>query len=541
MKNFVSLFVILLVCISCWIPVASAQDIIPDPILRSRIQQTMSIGFADVTTVNILNLTQLTVGAPNIFMPSNPAKNLGGLEHATNLERLTVWYHDVSDLTPVGNLANLTSLTVIGNTISDLTPLKNLPELRTLALTANNIQAIPPLENLPNLKTLTLGGNNLGDNIKGLSTLTTLTELRLDDTGVQDIAPLRGLTNLEKLYLLDNQIIDISPLEGMTKLKELSLQNNQIRDISPLQRATELGIVYLEGNQIRDLSSLEEWNEQTRFVAGFAFFGGRLRFSRSHLGNYDTNPLSYPSIYTYLPALIDRYSQLFSGNVSYEFRVPTTLEVISGDGATVVSGEALPEPLIVKVQDEHEERFAGVPVTFAVTEGDGTVEPAETTALDPTYNLRDEEEGEAQTTFTAGESIGQQTVVATVTHEDTTLQVTFTINVQPGAIAAPTIATVDPPLPTTLPVRWAAPSYAVQSYEIRYRVADSEAWTVEVLEGTETLFTLPDLIPGTTYEWQVRAETEVGFAPWSPSGFATTGISAPTIATVDPPYPPRCP
>ena len=48
-------------------------------------------------------------------------------------------------------------------------------------------------------------------------------------------------------------------------------------------------------------------------------------------------------------------------------------------------------------------------------------------------------------------------------------------------------------------------------------------WTVEVLEGTETLFTLPDLIPGTTYEWQVRAETEVGFTPWSPSGFATTG------------------
>ena len=52
---------------------------------------------------------------------------------------------------------------------------------------------------------------------------------------------------------------------------------------------------------------------------------------------------------------------------------------------------------------------------------------------------------------------------------------------------------------------------------------DSEAWTVAVLEGTETLFTLPDLIPGTTYEWQVRAETEVGFTPWSPSGFATTG------------------
>ena len=63
----------------------------------------------------------------------------------------------------------------------------------------------------------------------------------------------------------------------------------------------------------------------------------------------------------------------------------------------------------------------------------------------------------------------------------------------------------------------------MQGYEIRYRVKDSEAWTDAGHEGAETLFTFTNLIPGTTYEWQMRAETEVGFTPWSPSGFATTG------------------
>ena len=516
MKNFVSLFVMLLVLIGCWIPVASAQEVVPDPILRSllgvRLDQ-LGIITGNLSPFTAAHLgdprfTELTIGASNILMPPDPVKNLVGLEHATNLERLTIWYHDVSDLTPVGNLPNLETLNVTGNNISDLTPLANLTNLESLSLGGNDLRAIPPLGNLTKLTTLIINLNpNLGDNIAGLGTLTALESLNMDTIGVRDI----------------------SPLKNLIMLKQLSLHNNQIRDISPLQDLTNVIRVTFQGNQIRDVSPIAGW--QSLKQEGFSIYP-LLRFASSawSVDSY-TNPLSYPSIYTHLPNIIAAHifpppvgQQLLRNyNVHYTDRVPTTFEVVSGDGQTVGVGEALPEPLVVKVLDGNEERFAGVPVTFAVTEGEGTVDPAETAALDPTYNLRDDEEGEAQTTFTAGESLGQQTVVATVTHEDMTFQVTFTINVQPGAIAAPTISTVDPPLPTSVSVRWTAPSYAVQGYELRYRIKDSEAWTDAGHEGTETLFTLTNLIPGTTYEWQLRAETEVGFTPWSPSGFATTG------------------
>lgn len=479
MKNFVSLFVMLLVCVGSWIPVASAQDeVVPDSILRFMVadelaNQNIIAGNALPFTADDMGdsrFTELTIGAWNIPVPPDPVKSLVGLEHATYLKTLTILYHDVSDLTPVGNLPNLETLNVINNNISDLTPLENLPELMTLVLTNNNIQAIPPLEKLPNLKTLTLGGNNLGDNIKGLSTLTTLTELRLDQTGVRDIAPLRGLTKLRVLEAQRNQIADISPLRNLKNLEELRLGDNQIRDISPLQDLTEVFVATFEGNQIRDISPIAGWKKIR--LKGSTL--NQLRFALYDFWtfkNIKVNPLSYSSIYTHLPNIMEAH--IFSGgpelwrahNVIYDFRAPTTLEVVSGDGQTVVSGEALPEPLVVRVLDENGDRFASVPVTFAVTEGEGTMDPAETATLDPTYNLRDDEEGEAQTTFTAGAVIGPQTVVATVIREgarsyqsvnsvvqetvafegSTTLQVTFTINVQPGAIAAPTISTVDPP------------------------------------------------------------------------------------------------
>ncbi len=532
MRRFISLFVMLLVFLSCWIPVASAQNVVfTDSALEATVRAELSIMHDNPIPVIWMNgLQTLTIGASDLREPATPIKNLVGLEHARNLTTLTVWHHDVSDLTPVGNLPLLTTINVLGNNVRDLTPLQNLTSLETLDVSLNDIQSIPSLGNLTLLKTLRISANrNLGDNIEGLSTLTALTELQIASIGVRDLQPLQALTNLESLYAMNNLITDISPLGDLTNLEQLWLRGNEIRDISPLRGATALKEIWLEGNEIRDVSPLTEFTALINLI-----FMGNVP-TTLHL----TNPLSYPSLYTHIPIIVERneviiYRPDWIWGISFASRVPTTLEIVSGDGQAVGPGEALPEALVVKVLDENGERFAGVPVTFAVTEGEGTVDPAETTALDPTYNLRDAEEGEVQTTFTPGKPLGQRTVVATVTHEETTLQATFTINVVPGALAAPTIAT-GAPLLTSLPVRWIAPSYALQGYELRYRVKDSEAWTDAGHEGTETRLTLTDLIPGTTYELQVRAKTEAGFSPWSPSGFGTTRIAAPMVTTVTPP------
>ena len=449
----------------------------------------LGLTFLDsITRTNILNLRTVD------YTPGSFIEDLTGLEYATNLQRIVLYNHKISDLTPLAGLTNLTYLALSGNEISDLTPLAGLTNLTYLALGRNEISDLSPLRNLTNLTELFIDEiPKLGANLAGLSSLTKLTNLSMYSINARDIQPLKGLTNLETLIAYDNQIRDLSPLRDLKNLRYLNIAANEIRDISPLTELT--------------------------FESLF-FRGGSLE---PHLRS---TLLSYPSLYTYLPTIRNNNPRLHVASFTFRppnSRVPATLERVSDDGQTVGLGESV--PLVVKVLDESGERFAGVPVVFTVTEGEGTLEPAEVAALDPTYTLRDDEEGEATTTFTPGRSLGQHTVVATVTHEETTLEVAFTINVLPGAAPpdAPTLATTGPALPTSLQVSWTAPVYAVEGYEFRYRVEGSEAWIDTAHEGTETSATLSDLIPGTTYEWQVRAQTSVGPGPWSAVNRGTTG------------------
>ena len=496
----------------CWISAVSAQNaVIPDENLKAELRTATSRGDAEFPIAVIAALTELSFGNRNKrgeVAPNNRVKDLTGLEHATNLTSLTIQDHDVSDLSPLAGLTNLKTLRLNFNSISDLSPLAGLTNLETLNLVDNNISDIRPLGNLTELTTLNLTRNSIST-IPPLGNLTKLTELRFARNSVRDIQGLKGLTNLAVLQASDNQIQDISPLQGLTALQQVILTKNKIRDISPIAGWTHLRVT-MPPSGLR--------NPILFFMRSGSFF---------YING--TNPLSYASIYKHMPTIISRNPVLetpiwLGGPFSdYPLRVPTTLESVSDAEHTVAHDESL--QLVVKVLDEDSIRFAGVPVVFAVTEGEGTLEPAAVAALDPTYTLRDDEEGEATTTFTPGRSLGQHTVVATVTHEETTLEVVFTINVLPGASPpdAPTLATTGPALPTSLQVSWTAPVYAVEGYEFRYRIEGSEAWIDTAHEGTETSTMLSDLIPGTTYEWQVRAQTSVGPGPWSAVNSGTTG------------------
>lgn len=73
-------------------------------------------------------------------------KDLTGIEHATNLERLIINDIDLSevDLSPLAGLSRLTTLQLSRTKISDLSPLVGL-QLRTASFSGNNISDISPL------------------------------------------------------------------------------------------------------------------------------------------------------------------------------------------------------------------------------------------------------------------------------------------------------------------------------------------------------------------------------------------------------------
>ena len=235
--------------------------------------------------------------------------------------------------------------------------------LRTAIETALKVVPGTPIApvQIENLSSLAVRETTIHD-LTGLELATNLTDLMLVENGLVDVSVLSDLPNLTKLNLGDNSISDLSPLVRLANLTELLLGNNNISDTSPLVESNGLGsgdTVYLRGN-----------------------------------------PLNYQSIYTYIPTLQSRGIK-----VEFDNRTPAPPLKISGDNQQGTPGAVLDQLFVVEVQDGTSTPFEGVPVTFTVTAGGGTVQP-ETVLTD--------QNGRAEATLTFGLKAATNTVDVSV-------------------------------------------------------------------------------------------------------------------------------
>ena len=364
---------------------------IPDPNLRAKIETALNKQAGHpISAEEMATLTSFDARTPNVG--NLTISNLTGLEHATNLTYLKLQNNSISDISAVVGLTNLTYLNLQNNSISNISPVVGLTNLTKLYLQNNSISDISAVEELTNLTILYFYDNSIS-NISAVEELTNLTSLSIGGNSISDISALVGLTNLTSLNLYNNSISDISALARLTNLTNLFLRNNSISDISPLVTNTGLG--------------------------------------SGDLVNVQGNLLSYPSIYTHIPTLTGR-----GVTVSFDIRTPTTLLKISD---TITESDNL---LVVQVRDSEGQPFAGVPVTFTVTAGGGTLSATSTTT---------NADGRAESTLTLGthgtntvsasaEGISQTVTFsdvpeATVDVPDTNLRATIetTLNKQAGA------------------------------------------------------------------------------------------------------------
>ena len=207
---------------------ASSEIEIPDPNLERAIREEM--GFPSGTSITQLLINQLTELTANDYQIAD----LTGLEHATNLKRLSL----------------------PDNQIRDITPLAPLIKLESLELRDNPITHLAPLANLTNLTYINLAGIRLSD-ITALGNLTKLKTAWLSHMRLRDITPLANLTQLVRLSLVSNQIVNVSPLASLTTLEELHIERNNISDFSPLQNLSLITFTYdqvclLQDPPIRD-------------------------------------------------------------------------------------------------------------------------------------------------------------------------------------------------------------------------------------------------------------------------------------------------
>ncbi len=324
--------------------VAGAPVDIPDANLRAAIETALKVSpGTPIISSEMETLTRLEAQNTNI-------SDLTGLEGATNLTTLNLG-HVYEGGRPINS-----------NSLSNISLLAGLTNLTELRLGFNLIENISPLAGLTNLTFLDITGNSVS-NIAPVANLTKLTHLDLDGNTLSDISPVTGLTNLTFLDIWGTPISDISPVAGLTNLTTLGLGYNSISDISPLIANTGLG----KGDEV--------------YV--------------------QRNPLSYQSIYTHIPALQSR-----GVTVEFDNRTPTSPLKISGDDQQGTSGTALERPFVVEVRDADGSAFEGVPVTFTVTAGGGTLSVTST---------KTDANGRAESTLTLRPAPGTNTVTVSVT------------------------------------------------------------------------------------------------------------------------------
>ncbi len=85
-------------------------------------------------------------------------------------------------------------------------------------------------------------------------------------TNVKDLSPLKGMP-LKILDLRHTRVEDLSPLQGMTSLEQLFLEETRVKDLRPL-KGLELQKLYLSKSPVRDLSPLAGMNLQELNLVG---------------------------------------------------------------------------------------------------------------------------------------------------------------------------------------------------------------------------------------------------------------------------------
>ena len=425
---------------------ADVEVSIPDANLRAKIAEVLNVSpSTSIVRGQLAQLTGLVATETNI-------SNLTGLEFATNLKLLEVWSNRISDISPLAGLTKLERLIIEGNRISDISAVAGLTKLTRLILMDNNISDISAVAGLTNLELLHIRGNPISD-ISAMAGLTKLRWVWGGDNNISDISALAGLTKLVNLWLSDNNISDISPLVANTGLRRGNtvrvrrnpLSYQSIHTHIPVLESRGVTVEFDDRTPTAPLKILGDNQqgvpgaalEQPFVVAvrdqnGVAFAEVPVVFAVTEGGGTlsttstitDVNGRaqstltlgSEPGANT-VEVSVAGISQtvIFSAEATPPLPIPTTLEYVSGDNQSGLTGEPLSQPFTIEVRDENGDPLEGISVTFVVSTGGGSLSD---TSVDTGAD------GLAQSTLTLGSDPGTNMVEASV--EGIAEMVTFT-------------------------------------------------------------------------------------------------------------------
>lgn len=258
------------------------------------------VSCADVCYLNILSYApgnfqtleglQCLVSLKQLILNTGSLNDISSIANLTELYRLELPKHQVSNLAPISNLFRLKYLNVSSNGLVNLEPLAGLTRLATLDLSTNSINNIAALAELKDLTNLALNNNQIG-NLEPLSGLTALATLKLSNNSISSAASLSTLTALTSIDLSHNALVNTEGLSTQTQLTSLNLSDNQLADVSNLGALIQLTTLDLSNNQVTDprplsnLPNLVSINLTNNRVCDLANFGNLPKLTTLDLSN----------------------------------------------------------------------------------------------------------------------------------------------------------------------------------------------------------------------------------------------------------------
>jgi Leucine-rich repeat (LRR) protein len=221
----------------------------------------------------------------------------------------------VNDLNPLHGLVNLKSVSMNNTLVRDLSPLQNLQNLRFLSADNSQVEqkqfedfieknkdllviyqtaaleiwwsGLSPawksifnakmnwtkepnsrqLHQLIQLRNLKISENRSIDNLKALIKLPHLRSLKINDTKITDVTPLKKLRHLKEIDLSKNPISDLTPLQNLHELTFIYLNNTPIENLEWLAKLKQVKVLDISSTSIKNIKELSEVSHLEKLIA----------------------------------------------------------------------------------------------------------------------------------------------------------------------------------------------------------------------------------------------------------------------------------
>ncbi|TEW48491.1 leucine-rich repeat domain-containing protein [Psychromonas algicola] len=235
-----------------------AKDSYYAPLSRLINMEKLTVNYSDVKDLSFIvdmkKLEKLYVKGKR--KKSGLLSNISILESMSHLKEVNLEYNKIAGSFSLNSLGNLTELNLRGNSLKQLSLAKEQTNLKKIDLEGNKIQDISFINKLPKLTRINLNSNNV-HHIPNLKNAKRLSNLELGNNHIEDIEELGSLTRLNRIILSKNAISDASVLSKFSKLSSIMLMGNKVSDLSFLSGHTHLIELGLSNNKLKNLEALQ--------------------------------------------------------------------------------------------------------------------------------------------------------------------------------------------------------------------------------------------------------------------------------------------